>query len=371
MEQSPKKILVIEDESPFREAIAFALEAENYEVLQAENGAEGIELARTRVPDLILSDVLMDSVDGYEAVVSLRQDPRTVGIPIILMTGKADKEGLVHAIELGADDYLTKPFTMPELLEAISIRFKKQDEVRHQHEGILKDPRSNLIVGIPGDLQTPLAGILGFSKAISREYVDMKKSEIIELGRAIQKAARHMLRLAENFSVLSQIEILSQDQTKVNGLRSMSCANIREAVEAPATEAANHYERSEDLVVVVSEGRPACAAEYISKITFELADNAFKFSSKGQKVQVSAGIAEGMFSMIVTDFGKGIPAGQINDVDRFSTLSSRFREEHYFGWGLAVVKRLVELHGGSLGLKSAGVAGTMAKVTLPLHPDRP
>ena len=93
-----RKILIIEDESAFREAIAFALEAADYEVLQAENGAEGIELARTRIPDLIVSDVMMDSVDGYEALVSLRQDRRTTGIPIILMTGKVDNEGLVRAM---------------------------------------------------------------------------------------------------------------------------------------------------------------------------------------------------------------------------------------------------------------------------------
>ena len=361
-----KRILVIEDESAFREAVAFALEGAGYTVLQAENGAEGIEQARIQIPDLIVSDVVLDSVDGFEAVVTLRRDPRTAGIPIILMTGKADKEGLVHAIELGADDYLTKPFTIPELLEAISIRFRKQEEQRRLQEGSLTNPKSHLTIGIPGDLRTPLAGILGFSKAISREYVDMSKSEVIELGRAIQKAARQMLRLSENFSILAQIDVCSGDQSKIDGLRSLRTSDLREAIEPSISDVANHYERAEDLVAVITEGQAACAPEYLSKMAFELADNAFKFSSRGQKVQVSAGISDGTSSLIVTDFGKGITSEVLNAVNAFSTLSSRYRDDHPFGWGLAVVKRLAEIHGGSLSLKSAGAAGTMAKVTLPI-----
>ena len=161
-----KKILIIEDEAAFREAIAFALEAEGYEVIQAESAVDGIELARSRIPDLILSDVLMDSVDGYEAVVSIRQDPRTTGIPIILMTGKPDKEGLVHALELGADDYLTKPFAVPVLLEAVAIRFRNLEETRKKYGKGTTDPRASLTIGVPADLRTPMAGILGFAKSL-------------------------------------------------------------------------------------------------------------------------------------------------------------------------------------------------------------
>lgn len=360
-----KSILIIEDEAAFREAIAFALEAEGYKVLQADNGAEGIELARAQIPDLIVSDVMMDSVDGYEAVLTLRQDPRTTGIPIILMTGKANKEGLVHAIELGADDYLSKPFTVNELMEAINIRFKKQDEARKKHQEQSTDPRSYLTIGIPGDLRTPIAGILGFSKAISREYIEMRQSEILELGRAIQKAARNVQRLTENFSILAQIEIVTADAEKVKGLRSFKTTGVKELLEPLALDLAHHYERNADLVMMISDFSPGCSPEYLTKMAYELIDNALKFSSKGQKVQVSALPSEGKFSLIVTDFGRGMTPQQMNDVQSFATLHSRLHEERYFGWGLVVTKRLAELHGGSLVLASAGAAGMMAKILLP------
>lgn len=360
-----KKILIVEDEAAFREAVAFALEGEGYRVLQAENGAEGIELARTQIPDLIVSDVMMDSVDGYEAVLTLRQDPRTASIPIILMTGQANKEGLVHAIELGADDYLTKPFTVQELLEAISIRFKKQDELRQKHLERSTDPRSFLTIGIPGDLRTPIAGILGFSKAISREYIEMRQSEILELGRAIQKAAKTVMRLAENFSVLAQIEVIQNDQEKVRGLRTYRTPDVKAVLEPLVLDLAHQYERTEDLVFMAGDISVSCSPEYLTKIAFELVDNAMKFSAKGQKVQVSALPSNGEFSLIVTDFGRGMTPQQISDVQSFATLHARLHEERYFGWGLVVARRLAELHGGSLLLASAGAAGMMAKVILP------
>lgn len=361
-----KKVLIIEDEAAFREAVAFALEGEGYKVLQAENGAEGIELARTHIPDLILSDVMMDSVDGYEAVVSLRQNPKTSGIPIILMTGKVDNTGLVRAIELGADDYLSKPFTMSELLEAIGIRFKKQEELRAQRQQKSSDPRSYLNIGIPTDLRTPVAGILGFSKAISREYVELKQSEIIELGRAIQKAARNVMRVAENFSVLAQIEIIAGDEEKVKGLRGFSTGSAKEVIEPIALDFAHQYERDDDLVLILSDTPVACSPEYLAKMAKELIDNAMRFSPKGQKVQVSALPSDNAFALIITDFGRGMTPQQLADVQGFAGLYSRLNEDRYFGWGLTVVKRLAELHGGSLSIASAGAAGMMAKVLLPV-----
>ncbi|MEP0822984.1 MAG: response regulator [Ignavibacterium sp.] len=363
-----KKILIIEDEAPFREAVAFALEAEGYKVLQAENGAEGIELARTHIPDLILSDVMMDSVDGYEAVVSLRQNPKTTGIPIILMTGKVDNTGLVKAIELGADDYLSKPFTMSELLEAISIRFRKQEELLIQRREKMTDPRSYLTIGIPTDLRTPVAGILGFSKAIAREYVELKQSEIIELGRAIQKAARNVLRVAENFSVLAQIEIIAGDEEKLKGLRRFTTPSAKAVIEPVAQDVAHQFDRDDDLVMIMADTPAGCSPEYLAKMARELIDNAMHYSPKGQKVQVSALPSDGAFSLIVTDFGRGMNPQQIADVQNLSNLYARLNEDRYFGWGLTVVKRLAELHNGSLVLASAGAAGMMAKVVLPAPP---
>lgn len=127
------KILVIEDETPVRLNILELLEAEEFEVVGAENGMIGVLWALEYVPDLIVSDVMMPELDGYGVLATLREDPATATIPFIFLSAKADKSDLRQGMELGADDYLTKPFTRSELLQSIIARLEKQAAVVQQY----------------------------------------------------------------------------------------------------------------------------------------------------------------------------------------------------------------------------------------------
>src|SRR5881394_833024 len=129
-----KRILVIDDEEWLREMMQLALRQKGFEVLEAENGEKGIELARRDLPDLILCDVNMEKVNGYLTLSSLRSEAATASIPFILMTGLADQAGMRHGMELGADDYLPKPFTIDALYAAVEARLKKVNVVRQQAE---------------------------------------------------------------------------------------------------------------------------------------------------------------------------------------------------------------------------------------------
>jgi len=114
-----KKILVIEDEPVLRKNILSILSFESYEVFEAEDGLIGVELARIHLPDLILCDIRMPRLDGYEVLLALRNDDRTASIPIVFTTAKANKRDIERGIELGVNDYLTKPFQIAELLAVI------------------------------------------------------------------------------------------------------------------------------------------------------------------------------------------------------------------------------------------------------------
>lgn len=129
-----KKILVIEDEPPVRANILELLEAEDFEAVGAENGFIGAMWAQEHLPDLIICDVMMPEVDGYEVLSALRQVPTTAAIPFIFLTAMADKADIRQGMDLGADDYLTKPFTRAELLGAISSRFSKQAVMMQQFQ---------------------------------------------------------------------------------------------------------------------------------------------------------------------------------------------------------------------------------------------
>ena len=151
-----KKILLIEDEEHVRENILELLEAAGFEVIEAKNGYIGIDLAKAREPDLILCDVMMPEIDGFGVLTALRQDSVMASIPFIFLTAKATKTDFRQGMEMGADDYITKPFTRAELLGAIASRLKKQAAVQQRYNTELLKAKEQLNYLIHHDSLTNL-----------------------------------------------------------------------------------------------------------------------------------------------------------------------------------------------------------------------
>ncbi|HEV8246010.1 MAG TPA: sigma-54 dependent transcriptional regulator, partial [Polyangiaceae bacterium] len=126
---SQDRILVIEDDTVIRSNIAELLTEEGFEVLTADCGSDGIALAKGREPDLIICDIMMPGVDGYGVLRAVRDYASTSRVPFIFLTAKAERADIRMGMNLGADDYLTKPFTRVELLEAVRIRLKRAEEI--------------------------------------------------------------------------------------------------------------------------------------------------------------------------------------------------------------------------------------------------
>ena len=128
-----KKILVIEDEPEMRRNITVLLRYKEYEPIAAENGRRGVEMARQEKPDLILCDVMMPELDGYGVLRALQQDPTLAMIPFIFLTAKGEKDDLRSGMNLGADDYLTKPVANDDLVQAIEARLNHSPRpVKHE-----------------------------------------------------------------------------------------------------------------------------------------------------------------------------------------------------------------------------------------------
>ena len=124
---SMKRILLIEDNTEVRENTAEILSLADYDVTTATNGKEGVELVQKLLPDLVVCDIMMPELDGYGVLHILSKKPETASIPFIFLTAKAEKSDMRKSMELGADDYLTKPFDDTDLLKAIEARFRKRD----------------------------------------------------------------------------------------------------------------------------------------------------------------------------------------------------------------------------------------------------
>src|SRR5262245_46870444 len=201
-----KKILVIDDEEWLREMVQLALRQKGYDVVEAEDGAVGIEVARKELPDLVLCDVNMEKVDGYLTLSSLRSEPATAAIPFILMTGLADNAGMRHGMELGADDYLPKPFTIDALYAAVEARLKKAQMLREESERRLADLRHAITLALPHELRTPLNGIIAYGEIFKIDAANLQPGEIAEMGQVICDSGHRLERLVENFLISAQLE---------------------------------------------------------------------------------------------------------------------------------------------------------------------
>ena len=169
-----KKILVIEDNDEVRENIAEILELSNYSVTTAADGKIGVTTALQKTPDLIICDIMMPELDGYGVLHLLNQHTETYGIPFIFLTAKTEKSDMRKGMELGADDYITKPFDGIELLTAVETRLKKADAIK-QHAATLAPTAEGLDNFI--NTAKKVAGISLLSD--ERELYDYKKKQLL------------------------------------------------------------------------------------------------------------------------------------------------------------------------------------------------
>ena len=360
-----KTILVIDDEEWLREMVQLALRQRGYAVVEAENGAVGIEKARKELPDLILCDVNMEKVDGYLTLSALRTEPATAAIPFILMTGLADNAGMRHGMELGADDYLPKPFTIDGLYAAVEARLKKAQMLREESERRLADLRNAISMALPHELRTPLNGIMAYGEIFKTDAETLKPGEIAEMGHVICDSGRRLERLVENFLIYAQLELFSSDPQRVNALRSNQTLFPARVVETRAVKQAQQANRAPDLELDLASVPVPMSEDYLGKVVDELSQNAFKFSENGTKIRVTLGETDDVVVLSVADAGRGFSTEQITKVGAYMQFDRKLHEQQGMGLGLSIARRLTELHGGTLTIQSSKGAGTNVQVRLP------
>ena len=360
-----KKILIIDDEEWLREMIQLALSQRGYEVIEAHNGHDGIEKARAELPDLILCDVNMGKVDGYLTLAALRKEAPTAAIPFILMTGMADNAGMRHGMELGADDYLHKPFTIEVLCAAVEARLKKSQTVRDEAERQLAHLRDNISLMMPHEMRTPLNGIISNAELLTTSAATLKPGEVAEMGQEILKSSQRLERLIENFLIYAQLELIAADPKNVNALRIGKTEQPSSLIKKIAGGQADSAVRPKDLKLEVADVSVPMSEEYFSKVVNELVQNAFKFSEAETPVKVRLAEAFNGIELTVSDQGRGLSTEQIRRIGAYVQFDRKLAEQQGLGLGLVIAKRLAELHGGSLSIDGRKGEGTTVSIKLP------
>ncbi len=358
------KILVIEDEQPVRSNILKILGFEKLEAIGAEDGLAGLAAAKEHLPDLIICDIMMPGLDGYEVRNALFQGPDTAMIPFIFLTAKADKVDVRLGMNLGADDYITKPFTRDELLEAVFVRLDKQSARQRQMQEKMDRFRGHITTSLPTDLLMPLNQIQSVLKMLLNTENVGNPADSSNVQEAYA-ASLHLERQLQNFLLYALLETTVQNPEKVEALRGRCTTESKSILTETAQEIAKQYGRETDLKLDLEEAKISILEANLAKIAEEIIDNAFKFSSLGTTVLVKGSVTQNQFILDIFDQGAGLTQLQISELGAYVRFGTKINSRGGAGLGLSIAKCLVELHEGQLSIESLPATWTTTRVVLP------
>jgi two-component system sensor histidine kinase/response regulator len=233
-------VLVVDDIPKNLQVVGTMLRNAGYAIMPATSGAKALEGVRVQSPDLILLDLMMPEMDGLEVCRRLKADPLTQQIPVIFLTASNEMEHLVKGFEMGAVDYVTKPFNPPELLARVrthlELKHARDTIVRYGQELSRLNEEKNEFMGIAAhDLRNPLGAIIGYSELVVEDARSLKHDDLDDNGRRIVEAASRMVEMVQNLLDANRIE---RGEMKLNLAPTDLCPLLNEVIETqrpPAT----------------------------------------------------------------------------------------------------------------------------------------
>ncbi|MCX7682785.1 MAG: hybrid sensor histidine kinase/response regulator [Anaerolineae bacterium] len=367
-------ILVVDDHEPLLAAVKIIMEEHGYKVLTATDGLKALEVMEHIRPDLIIADVMMPRMDGFALYEAIRARPEWVTIPFIFLTARTEKEDRLKGKELGAEDYITKPFDPQELLVAVESRLRRARAIQEASEARFEQLKQRIASVLSHELRTPLTYVRGYTELALEQIQDIPSSPegIQDFLRGIKKGADRLNRLVEDLLLIVQIDTgrIAEE------FNMMVCLNP--ALEAVLEATIRQYygyaaEQGVKLELVTERPLPPvrlCEHLFVNALG-RLIDNGIKFSqgkrNRDKRVIVSARQADGWVEITVEDKGVGIPTEELPHLfERFRQIDRERMEQQGVGLGLAIARELVRLHGGDIVVDSVYGQGSRFTIRLPV-----
>jgi signal transduction histidine kinase len=370
-----KRILLIDDHEELRAEMANVLELEGFTVDQAANGRLGLARINAQRPDIVICDLVMPDMDGYETLQAIRGDADLETLPFLMLTARDEREQMRHGMEMGADDYITKPFKVGDLLRAVHAAVDKIARLERHAQAKLEHLREQVATTLPHELRTPLACIMGYAEMLAEAEGSGQAHDVTALAEQILGAGQRLHRISENALLFLQLEMLGRGRGDVRADARPIRTSLSEIVVRHARSVAAAHSRAQDLVLDLGDATVAVYAAYVAKIVDELVDNAFKFSPAGTPVRVSTSMDGARVALHVSDAGSGMAEEQVAAIGGFVQFERSVREQQGVGLGLSIASRVAQVWGGALSIASAPGSGTIVTVRLPpgeataAHPD--
>lgn len=359
-------IMVVDDAPSNLQLLVKLMQMEGYKVRPVRSGAEALALLQDVRPDVILLDVSMPDMDGFEVCRRLKADPRFSDIPVLFVSALQDTSDKVKAFEAGGTDYITKPFQMAEVRMRIETHLRlarMKAELELANRKLLESERLHQLLShlVAHDMRTPLFGILGLSEIVS-DYPAMKQDpQIQENVGMIRDSARILVNLVSDMLDVYKHDcgstLVHPETVPVSGL-------ISEAVRMLGGMARRRpFTRN----VAAKTAAVRCDASLTIRVLVNLLSNAFRFTREGTPVTLTVDDTESGVRISVRDEGDGIAReDQARLFQKFGQLESREAGARYScGLGLVFCRMVVEAQGGTIGLVSSPGNGSTFWFTIP------
>ncbi len=360
-----KSILLVDDDPEVLGTFGTALRLEGYRVHEADNGDDGLRLAREHQPDLIVTDINMPGTDGRTVLQALHEDPTLGSMQIVLMTGNTAAFDSRAGMELGADDFLSKPFSYEELSRCVSARLRRAHVHWRVENRLIADLRGSLRSTLPHEFFTPLAGILGLVQILRGDLRQLRDDELNDILDGIERSGWRLHRTLKNY--LAILDLDSPEPAVAMRAGVVLPATVRDVVATQVEAVGKRHGRTADLLVEVEPCLLPGDVRSLATIVEELVDNACEFSRKGTPVRVRVS-SDAVFT--VSDLGRGMTPEQIAHIGTFHQFERDKFEQQGLGLGLVLVQKLAAKVGAEFRIESAPREGTTVTVRFP-NVDQP
>lgn len=362
------KVLVVDD-TPTNISVLFdTLEREGFKVLVASSGESAIQRAKFAHPDIILLDVMMPGIDGFETCERLKADEDTAGIPVIFMTALTETLDKVRGFQLGAVDYITKPFQVEEVLVRLDSHLliqKQKKELQELNEKLAETNRSKdkFFSILSHDLKNVFMYIPQLSRLLFESHDKLSKEEIGEVAKRLYEDSKNTQSLFENLLQWSRLETntIKYDPEEID-----LAAVVKKTVKMMT----HHAERKN--ITISAEGTQQIFVyadnNMLSAVLRNLVSNALKFTPSDGSISIAAEANEHMAEISVSDTGVGISEEDQQRLFRIDVNHSTrgTNDEQGTGIGLILCKEFIEKHGGKISVESEVKKGTTFHFTIPL-----
>lgn len=340
---SKATILIVDDNPNNVQLLKAVMTMRGFDVLVAKNGLHALETVKAELPDIILLDIMMPEMDGFEACQKLKESPTTKNIPIIFLTAKSHIDDIMKGFELGAVDYITKPFSSNELVARVEIhlklKFSQETVIRQRNE--LRE----MVQILCHDLSNPLGAVISSFELSEYDpsYLDKNKQLILSYIRKqyeIIGLVRELRSIAEEKSVfnLTPVDVTKAVNESIETLQyQLSRKNIKAVVSL------------EEKTYVLAE-----KVSLINSVLNNLLTNAIKFSYPDSIITVASQKKNGKVLVSISDKGMGIPNDLKNKIYSIDRRNTRFGTmgEKGTGFGMPLVKKFVTEYGGTIDIDS-------------------